>query len=148
MTLTEILVAVLIFGICGVAILGGLSTSVFASRLHSQEAQVESVLDSAVESVKATGEVPCATPSTGTYKSAITSILPAGWTASNASITSIQYWDGTTWGSHCYDNAAEDAFHLMTLQLVTIKVTHPSATPPCTSGVACTTDTISFVKSR
>lgn len=129
-SLIEVLVAIAILGTCVVALVTGLAASIVASDRHKQEAQVESVLHSAVEKVKdpvGVAHVACATTSQNTYVTAAQSAAPSGWTpgwapASTIQITDIKYWDGSTFGTTCYDDTAHGN---LALQLITIHVINP-----------------------
>ena len=134
-TLVEVLVAIVILGIAFVSLLGALRMSIFGSDSHKQQSQVESVIGTAAENVKAATRVACAAPSDylGAAQAAATT-TPPGWAASTVQITGIQYWDGTTYGSTCYDDAAHN---FLNLQLITIQVTNPGTRAD---------QTISFVK--
>jgi len=134
--LIEILVSVTILGIAFVAILGGMATATNTSELHRQQAQVDAVLVSAVERVKALdGGVPCALATDPTYLAAAREALPVSgdpadpdhWGDSTLEITEIKYWNGL---EYIPDVVACEAVHaepqpLLALQEITLQVTHP-----------------------
>jgi type II secretory pathway pseudopilin PulG len=126
-SLIEVLMAVVILGLAGAAILGGFLASVRGSDLHRQQSQVESALVSAVEALKdpAVARVPCATASNASYLSAVRSAtLPAGWSStSTVRITAIRYADGLAYGTTCQDTDA--LRHLLRSQMITVQVSSP-----------------------
>jgi prepilin-type N-terminal cleavage/methylation domain-containing protein len=125
-TLVELLVAIAILGVCFVSLLGALGMSIIGSDIHKQQSQVESVIDSAAEKVKdpSVAHVACATASQGTYVAAAQGAAASqpGWAASTVQIIDVQYWDGTGFGTTCYDDAVHKNLNL---QLITLKVTNP-----------------------
>ncbi len=147
-TLVEVLVSVVILGITFGAVLGGMATSIRTSDLHRQQAQVQAVLASAVEKVKSpeTARLPCGENTNAAivaaYQTAAQSIAPTAdannraWPASKIEVVSVLYSDGNgSFGTTCYDSTAYEVSvvggtvgekrRLLTLQQVTIKVTHP-----------------------
>ena len=126
-SLIEVLMAVLILGIAGAAILGGLLAAVRGTDVHRQQSQVEAALVSAVEALKdpSVARIPCATASTAPYLTAVRSAaLPAGWSAtSTVQITSVRYSDGSTFGATCHDT--DTLRHLLRAQMVTVQVSSP-----------------------
>jgi type II secretory pathway pseudopilin PulG len=121
-SLIEVLVAVALLGTVFVAVLAGMSTSIKGSDIHRRRAETENVLVSGSERLKETAKVACATTTTASYVSAVEAAATAqGWAGSRVRITAIRYWDGTTYGTTCYDNAT----NRLPLQQITIEVTHP-----------------------
>ncbi|MEJ7583292.1 MAG: type II secretion system protein [Acidimicrobiales bacterium] len=121
--LIEILVSVAILGIAFVAILGGLATAINTSELHRQQAEVDAVLVSAVEGLKAleTG-VPCAGPTEPAYLDIVRAAATAeGWPGSTVSITDITHWDGDDYLTAC---PRDGLLGLLRLQRITVQVTH------------------------
>ena len=100
-------------------------TSIRTSDYHRKRTEVESVLVSAAERIKETAAVACAThrrlgrPTSTAARQAATA---EGWGGSTVRIVSIQYWNGTTYGSTCYDNAT----NALRLQRIKLEVVHPS----------------------
>ena len=130
-TLVEVLVAIVIMGVAFVSLLGALRMSIIGSDYHKQQSQVEAVLGSAAENVKAVAHVACAQATEPTYiaaAQAAATATPPGWAAAQVQITDIKWWDGTTFNApaagnaNCYDDAAH---HNLGLQLITITVTNP-----------------------
>jgi type II secretory pathway pseudopilin PulG len=121
-TLVELLITVAVLGIAGVALLGMIASGVFSSGLHRQQTNAQSVLVSAgeaiVDQVRNPYNLACTTPSYGV--SGVT--LPTGWIAGVVTVGTVQYWNGTTFQSTCYDNQADGFLHL---QLVPITVKSP-----------------------
>ncbi len=152
-TLVEILISVVILGLAFTAVLGGMATSIQTSDQHRQQAQVQAVLASAVELVKSpeTPRLPCGENNDATivasYQTAARSVAPAAdavgidpqrpaWPGSTINVVSVTYSDGNGgFGTTCYDDAthavpvvggtANETRRLLTLQQVTIRVTHP-----------------------
>jgi type II secretory pathway component PulJ len=137
-TLMEVLIASALMAIVVAVILGGMATILSTSRVHRSQADSNSVLVSAMERLKSTevARVACASPTptaqdpTGAqaYKLALQgATLPAGWTGSPVTISSIQYESvanvngvpGVSFGTVCNDSSG------LTLQLIKIKVTSP-----------------------
>ncbi len=139
-TLVEMLIAVMILGLVFVAVLSSMGTSTIASGLHRSQANAHAVLLSAVERLKsptevayglrdAGGQIVCpatAAPHDGAdfpdYLTAIRSVpVPAGWDpVATISMPNVEYWDGTTFQSTCYDGTP-----ILRLQLITITVVDP-----------------------
>jgi type II secretory pathway pseudopilin PulG len=98
-TLIEVLVAVTILGIAAVAILGGLVTSIQSSSMHRNQATggayVRSFAEAIQTSVDNAGLKPCATAASA-YSAVSVPDLPAGYTPS---VSAVQSWNGSTWGS-------------------------------------------------
>lgn len=113
-TLIEILVAVSILGIAFVAILAGLGTAINLSGRQRGQANADVVLVSAADSVKNQTYVSCAS----TYSPSSGVTLPTGWSASNLTIGSIKYRNGTAWATTCPTTDQN-------LQLVTIIASAP-----------------------
>jgi prepilin-type N-terminal cleavage/methylation domain-containing protein len=112
-TLVEILVSIVIIGICFAAILGGLTSSIFGSRVHREQATVETVLRSYAEATKAQvnrpgGYLPCASGYNITSYNPPSGFVP--------SITSVQWWDGATFRSSGCTAAAEKGLQTLSLR--------------------------------
>jgi Tfp pilus assembly protein PilV len=122
-SLIEVLMAVILVGTAFVAILGGLRMLLLGSSINRQHAQAETIAISAAEELKAADHTACAAANDGGYLAAVRSpniVIPAGWNAQAAiRITQVQYWNGTSWGSTCYD---ANGLHL---QRVTVEVGSP-----------------------
>jgi len=131
-TLVEVMLALMVMSICGVALLSAFATSITASSRHRTLANMNTILASYAET--ATSQIQqqqsfaaCATPSTynGTV---VPPPLPSG--VYGISVTSVTYWNGTSFTSTCATS--------LTPQLVVATATGPS-------GI---TGTISFVVSE
>ena len=110
-TLIEIVITIALVGICFVALLGGVMTSANMSGLHRSQADGDIQLVSAVEQIKAaTYNATCLSPSYPVT-------LAAGWTPTQQ----VQYWNGTGFGTTCYDTAG---ISFLTQQ-ITVTVTSP-----------------------
>lgn len=125
-SLVEVLAAIVILSTAVVALAGALGVAITGSDRHEAQAQVETVLHAAVENVKDpvdTPHVACAT--TATYDArAQLAAAQAGTPAPTVQITAVQYWDGSNFGTTCYDDAAHNN---LSLQLITISVTSAGA---------------------
>ena len=126
-TLVEVLVAVIVVGLCGVALLLAFSTSITSTSAYRNLAAMDTVLRSASEAAvsQIQQQTPplfssCATPSY--YQSQV------ALGAANATFTTVQYWTGTSFSPSCPAGS-------LSPQLLTIVVTGPQ-------GVS---DTNSFV---
>jgi prepilin-type N-terminal cleavage/methylation domain-containing protein len=105
LTLIEMLVTVAILGTAFVAIVGGMTISIFGSDLHRKEATAETVLRSYGDSVKTrTGWDGCSATAAGYMPAAVGFTNPA---ASQFSVTAtaVEFWapSGSTgsWTSSC-----------------------------------------------
>jgi type II secretory pathway pseudopilin PulG len=127
-TLIEVMMSIVILGIALVAIVGGMAASVLSGDIHRKESSATAVLVSAAEALKdpSVQYKACATPSEATYVAVfsappVSTTAPAGWAA--PVISSIAYWDGSAFGSTCYDTAAYG--NILRLQQITITVKSP-----------------------
>jgi prepilin-type N-terminal cleavage/methylation domain-containing protein len=91
-SLVEVLITVVIVGIAFAAILGGMVTSIVVSDVHRKQASSDALARSAAEALKdqAVAYVNCAAPND--YASALPP-APGGY---GVSVSSVQYWDGTS----------------------------------------------------
>lgn len=96
-TLIELVVAVAILGIAGVAILGGLMMSIRTSVTHRNDASGGAYVRSFAEAIQANvdtnGYKTCANAASG-YASIPVPDLPTGYTPS---VTAVQSWNGSAW---------------------------------------------------
>ena len=129
-TLIEVLVAVIVVGLCGVALLLAFSTSITSTSTYRTLAALDTVLRSASETAvsQIQQQAPpqfssCATPSY--YNSNVSLGVPTGY---DATFTTVQYWTGSTFSTSCSPGSFAP-------QLLTLVVTVPN-------GVS---DTNSFV---
>lgn len=150
-SLIEILVAVLILGLTGSAVMGGLLIGVKVSDIHRKEAtggaDVRSYAESVERAVAAGGYAPCAAPSAylpaaGTAANAVHFTASAGFTAT---VTAVEYWSDTgpgtsgTFGSTC---APDWGLQRVTLQVASDdgRATERAVVvlrAPCGAGVTC-----------
>ena len=136
-SLIEVLVALMILGVTAVAVLAGMAVSIRSADQHRQQAQLQAVIVSAAERVKEIPRDRCATVSSASYQErAQSAALDEGWSGGTVQITSVEYWDGTTYGSACHDAAPSES---LPLQQITLEVTHPGARSKAT---------LTFVKGR
>jgi type II secretory pathway pseudopilin PulG len=117
-TLVELLLAIVILGIAGVAVLGGLGTSIIVSDAHRKQtvsgAAVRAYAEQLQTKVAALGYVSCAT-APGSYASAAVGyIAPAGYAASSTGVT---YWNlaTKTFGTTC--GTPDSGVQAVTLQV-------------------------------
>ena len=98
-TLVELLVAIVILGVAGVAILTGMAMSVRGSDLHRKEATGGAYVRSFAEVVQtyvdANGFKPCGSAAS-VYGGLAVPDLPPGYTKA---VTAVQSWNGSTWGA-------------------------------------------------
>lgn len=133
-SLVEVLVTIMIMSLSFVAILQAIAVSIRLSDLHRQQAEVGAVVVSALERVKETTKVACASKTQATYVAAAKGAATTeGWNASTVQITQVRYWDGTGYGTVCYDNLVSR----LPLQQITVVVAHPRGR---------VTNTLTFVK--
>jgi len=97
-TLVELVIAVAILGIAGVAILGGLMMSVRSSVVHRNDASGDAYVRSFAEAIQtyvdANNIQPCATAASS-YKAVPVTDLPSGYTKA----VTVQSWNGSAWGA-------------------------------------------------
>jgi type II secretory pathway pseudopilin PulG len=97
-TLIELVIAVAILGIAGVAILGGLMMSVGSSVVHRNDASGDAYVRSFAEAIQtyvdANNIQPCATAASS-YKAVPVTDLPSGYTKA----VTVQSWNGSAWGA-------------------------------------------------
>ena len=135
-SLIEVLLALVILGIAGTALLGAFGTGVFSAGLHRQQTDAGAVLASAVESVLdpiRNPYVDCAT--TTTYNPLNGVRTPSvNW---QIAITSVSWWDGQNFVTSPNPNTCRpgdpdavtgsnnnlNPFHL---QLISISITTPA----------------------
>lgn len=108
-SLVELLVTVVILGIATAGIAAALLTAGKASTLHRQQALTQNALRSWAEQVGAAAYTDCATAA---GISAPNPALPTGLTAS---VTGVQYWNGTSFVASCGTDTG--------LQKVTLRIT-------------------------
>lgn len=132
-TLIELLVAVVILGIAGVAVMAGFELSVKSSDIGRKQANGGSYARSLAEAIQNSvtasgGYQSCAAANvylTGSVKTQAG--LPATYTASQ---TAAKSWNGAVWGGCSTDNGA---------QQLTVSVTSPG------SGVHVATEKLTFI---
>jgi prepilin-type N-terminal cleavage/methylation domain-containing protein len=128
MTLIEVLIAVVLLGLAGTAILSLWSAGIKASGTHRKVGDAQAVVAGAAERVGAqTPWLPCST-GTGNIRTAYetaarTSSLPSspGWSTSAIVVESVEYWNGNDSGD-VFDTTCRDAFPM---RQITIRVNAP-----------------------
>jgi prepilin-type N-terminal cleavage/methylation domain-containing protein len=150
-TLIEVLIALVVIGICAVALLGALTTTLSSSGEHRSLAAVNTVEMSLADQVKSavqlqtsahwpsgTGSNPDC-PSSGTltqwYQNTSNVPIPSTFTSVpyngySVTLTNAQYWDDSSnvWTSSCPASATG-------VQKVTVKVSAPNNGPTDTLDV-------------
>lgn len=128
-TLLEILVAMAIMAIVVVGIVGAVGTTVLGAHVHRSQASSNTVLVSAMETIKSNdfdwSNVDCAKAAaarqTAYENRARTVTMPSGWSPTLLTVTSISYESttasGVTFGSTCTAG--------LNRQLVTLQLTSP-----------------------
>ena len=98
-TLVELVIAIAILGIAGVAILTSMMISIRISVLHGNDASggayVRSFAEAIQTDVDSNGHKTCANATSGYGGVAVTD-LPTGYTKS---VTAVKSWDGSAWGA-------------------------------------------------
>lgn len=112
-TLVELLLSIVIMGICFAAVLAGIGTSVRASAINHEQAFDSSYSRALAERIEAQTFVPCATASTYTTDG----VLPAG-SSFSVQVISVETLDAVT-------NLAVPCSSNAKLQRVTLRVTTP-----------------------
>jgi Tfp pilus assembly protein PilV len=127
-TLIEIMISVVILATVMVAVLGGMGSTHAAGGTHRRQAEATALLLASAERLKSPAEVDyvtCATSATPTYATAAAaSSLPAGSVVSGSavSITSVTYWNGSTFTSTCNDATPRLRLQQITLTASASKV--------------------------
>jgi type II secretory pathway pseudopilin PulG len=96
-TLIELLFAIVIFALCGVAILGSLTNIVMASDVHRKQTQAAVVIRDFAEAVTAEPYRTCASTASNNY-SGLPYKAPTGYTAA---VAGVQFVSGTNKVSSC-----------------------------------------------
>ena len=130
-SLVEILVAVVLLGTAGVAVLGAMGASVRASSTHRDLTNAQVWLQGAADVLQGQLREDCDdVGSAGEAEPRIRLIYqgyvralanPDGWPAADITVLQpVLFWDGDQYQSLCHDNDG------INLQLVTIRVTSPN----------------------
>ena len=88
-TLIEILIALVIMGLAMTALLTGLAAASRTAAVHKDEADANTYLVQVAEKLKSTNYATTCPADKQPYKTAITGIVPTGWTATAVAA----YWD-------------------------------------------------------
>lgn len=109
-TLLELIIAVVILGIAGVAIVGGFATVILVSDYHRKEATAGTAAHDYAEAIETA-------VASGGYKSSCTPgyayTPPAGFTAQ---ISAVRFWTGSAFQSTC-DASADQGLQQVTVQV-------------------------------
>jgi prepilin-type N-terminal cleavage/methylation domain-containing protein len=125
LSLVEVLMAVVLFGLAVAAVLPALLGSVRGSGLQDRFAGARRWVVSAADYTVSSGlpRVACATPSS--YQSSVRTNAqthrPDGWANSQLTITQVVYWNGTAFTSTCSESASLS----LKLQQITLQVVDP-----------------------
>ena len=136
MSFVEVLVAVVLLGIAGVAILTTLRVTVIGSATERDHARAQQWLQSAVGAIREVDYVPCDNADTyptaqdhmiAKYDAAVKSATaPPGWDPSSQIrvVGPIEVWDGSRYWTPAETADPDDCFQAdgFSLQLVTIEV--------------------------
>ena len=125
-TLIEVLMAVVIVGLAGAAILGGMASAIWGTDVHHKQVRVHLALTSAAERLKdpALAAVACADETTPSYVAAVAlGDRPDGWEPSTVRILDVRYSSGTGFTGTCRDT--DPLGHRLTTQLITLRATSP-----------------------
>lgn len=119
-TLVELLVAVAILGLAGVAVLAGLMVSIRSSTQHSDEATAGAYVHSFGEAIQryvdANGLASCASAA-ATYKAQWASVTDSHTASYTPDVTGLQSWTSSGWSA-----CAADA-----TQRIMLKLTSPGS---------------------
>lgn len=115
-TLVELLVTIVILGIVTAGIAAALLAAGTASSMQRNQVLAQNALRSWAEQLGAAAYTACATA--GSF-AAPSPAPPAGFTAT---VTGVQYWNGTTFGSTCAPDTG--------IQRVTLRITAPNGLSP------------------
>jgi prepilin-type N-terminal cleavage/methylation domain-containing protein len=124
-TLIEVLMAIVIMGIAFVALLLGIQNGIVSADAHRKQADTNTVLINAAEKLKNDSVLyqSCATPANAggiVYRDAARTAapVPSGWPNTNTGVTisSIQYWNGLSFGATCND-VSSGVVHVQLIQL-------------------------------
>lgn len=121
-SLVEVLISLVIIGICFAGLLGGMGTSIVASSIHRAQADGHALIVSAAESLKDDARNPFSCD-VSTYDVTSGVVPPSGWATSDVTLLagSVEhgYWDGSSFASEPICGAGTD------LQRITLQVTSP-----------------------
>ena len=135
-SLVEVLISVVIMGICFAGLLAGMGTSALSSGLHRGQADGHTLLVSAAEAVRDQQRNPFSCATSG-YDLTEEVVLPDGWSASDVRIVtgSIEhgYWDGNGFAVAASCGSGTD------MQRMQVEVTTPDGR---------TSERISLIKRR
>ena len=100
-TLLEVVIAVAIVAIAGVALIGGVLTSITSSSEHRtltlNDVYLKSYADAASQQIQRASN-PLYSSCASSYGVTKPADIPTSWTVG---ITSIQYWTGSVWSGSC-----------------------------------------------
>jgi|tagenome__1003787_1003787.scaffolds.fasta_scaffold20918244_2 Tfp pilus assembly protein PilV len=103
-SLIEVLVAVVVLGTAGLAVLGSMFTSIAVSDVHRKEATAGVVAHDYSERIAGAPDLGCASAA-GTYGSLASQVdVPTGY---SASVGPIEWWTGSGWGTACTTNGLQ-----------------------------------------
>ena len=107
MTLVEGLISILILGITTAALLTGILAFVSNSNRHRSQATANTLLlaaaDALVDPARTSYVSNCSATPYSSADAVDGVVLPTGWSSTNVAITDVRYWNGTDFGTTCYD---------------------------------------------
>jgi prepilin-type N-terminal cleavage/methylation domain-containing protein len=123
-TFIELLVAIVLLGTVVVATVTALHASIVASRVDRDHANAHAWLQSATDVLYGVSRADCGdlgTPDAAavlaTYQTVVRAVPnPEAWPASQISISEVAFWDGSSFGTNCFDDVAK------TLQRIRLRV--------------------------
>lgn len=118
-SLVELLVTMVVLGIATTGVTGALSAVGRGSAMHRQQILAQNVLRSWAEQVSAAPYADCATAGSVAAPAAA---MPSGFAAS---VTGVQYWNGTAFAGSCTADTG--------VQRITLRVTAPNGLSPAVS---------------
>ena len=138
-TLVEVIVSITLLGVAAGSVLASLASSTTGSARHRELSTATAWLQSATDYLEVSPMEVCGTSASvaAVYQSDIRDDLADpddafvansdGWASTAISVTGVKFWDGSAFGTTCYDD----------LQLVTLRVASPNGK---------VTQTLDFVK--
>lgn len=118
-TLIEVMIAVAILAIAGVALIGSVLTSITASSEHRfltlNDVYIKSYSDAAIQQIERASS-PLFSDCASTYSLVKPSDIPSNYPIV---ISSIEYWTGSAWGTSCTPGSDQ-------AQLITVQVQSPT----------------------
>jgi hypothetical protein len=130
LSFVELLVAIVLTGTVVIAVLTGVRATIIASATNRDHANAHAWLQSATDVLYGEPRADCGEPGIpdaaavlAAYEGVVdVAPNPEGWPASQITVASVQFWDGSGFGTDCFDDVAK------TLQRIQIRVSDPDGT--------------------